>query len=142
MRAGADTGPDTGRCGRTVRNTYPASHDGIHRARSARSEMICRWIRHLRTRWPIALRTSREGAGKNETRMTPCLFQALRALRARNVNPKNVNDSCSAEPRRLLSLQYTILVLTGCNANPTRTILAAIATRSRSAWTGGPHGCL
>ena len=37
-------------------------------------------------------------------------------------------------PRRLSSLQYTILVLSGCSSSPTSTIRAAIAERSRSAW--------
>ena len=39
-------------------------------------------------------------------------------LRARNPYPRNVNDVCSCEPRRLASLQYTIRVLSGCNASP------------------------
>jgi hypothetical protein len=29
---------------------------------------------------------------------------------------------CSCEPRRLLSLQYTILVLAGCSRSPTSSI--------------------
>ena len=41
------------------------------------------------------------------------------ASRGRKVNPKNVNDTCSKTPRRLLSLQYTILVLCGCSSSPT-----------------------
>src|SRR2546422_7771545 len=41
-------------------------------------------------------------AGRNEVNCTP---SSRRARRGRNVNPRNVNDVCSAEPRRLLSLQ-------------------------------------
>ncbi len=34
-------------------------------------------------------------------------------FRGRNMSPQNVNETCSYVPRRLLSLQYTILVLSG-----------------------------
>jgi len=36
---------------------------------------------------------------------------ALLAPLGRNMYPRNVNEVCSCEPRRLPSLQYTILVL-------------------------------
>ena len=57
-----------------------------------------------------------------------------RAARARNVNPKNVNDVCSCEPRRLPSLQYTIRVLAGCSRNPTCSIRFPIAASTLRAW--------
>ena len=44
-------------------------------------------------------------------KVTPRLLFAV--FRGRNVSPQNVNETCSYVPRRLLSLQYTILVLSG-----------------------------
>ena len=71
---------------------------------------VHRCSRQDRTSALIFFRASLLIAGRNEVNCTPSL---RRACRGRNVNPKNVNDVCSAEPRRLLSLQYTILVLPG-----------------------------
>jgi hypothetical protein len=58
-------------------------------------------------------------AGRNEVNFFPFL---PRAARARKVNPKNVNEVCSCEPRRVPSLQDTIRVLAGCSRNPTCSI--------------------
>ncbi len=57
-----------------------------------------------------------------------------RACLGWNVNPRNVSDVCSAEPRRLLSLQYTILVLSWCSSSPTSAILSCGAARTLRAW--------
>lgn len=48
--------------------------------------------------------------------------------------PRKVKDVCSQEPRRLPSLQYTTLVLSGCSRNPTWAILSPIARRAYCAW--------
>src|ERR1017187_1408860 len=74
------------------------------------SELTQRCSRQDRTSALIFFRASLLIAGRNAVNCTPSF---RRASRGRNVNPKNVNDVCSAEPRRMLSLQYTILVLPG-----------------------------
>src|SRR6202030_3572788 len=79
----------------------------IQRAMSADVIPVCRCSRQDRTSALIFFRASLLIAGRNEVNCTP---SARCARRGRNVNPKNVNDVCSCEPRRLLSLQYTILV--------------------------------
>jgi hypothetical protein len=77
---------------------------------SAEVIFICRCSRQDRTSALIFFRASLLIAGRNEVNCTPSF---RRARRGRNVNPRNVNDVCSAELRRLLSLQYTIFVLPG-----------------------------
>ena len=75
-------------------------------------------------------------AGKNEVNFF--LFLS-RAARARKVNPKNVNDMCPCEPRRLPSLQYPIRVLAGCSRSPTCSMRLPIAARTSSAWPQVAH---
>ena len=58
----------------------------------------------------ILFRASLLIAGRKLLKFLPRL---LRALRWRNVNPRNVKDVCSYEPPRVPSLQYTILVFVG-----------------------------
>ena len=50
----------------------------------------------------MALRASALTAGRKEMNTFP---SGYRALRGRNVYPRNVNDVCSNEPRRRESLQ-------------------------------------
>jgi hypothetical protein len=69
-------------------------------------------------------------AGRNDVKLRPL----PRALRARNVNPRKVNDVCAKASRRLPSLQYTIRVLAGCSRSPTSASLSAIALTSILAW--------
>jgi hypothetical protein len=75
-----------------------------------------RCSRQLRTSPLIFFTASLLIAGRNRVYMLPSL---RRAARGRNVNPKNVNEVCSYVARLMLSLQYTILVLAGCNCSPT-----------------------
>ena len=70
------------------------------RASSAKVNRRC--SRQKRTVRLIFHRASVLIAGRNEVKQTPCLFLALRA---RKVNPRNVNDVSSKLPRRLLSWQ-------------------------------------
>jgi hypothetical protein len=58
----------------------------------------------------------------------------VRTLRPRNPYPRNVNDVCSCEPRRLASWQYTIRVLSGCSASPTSLIRSWSAASTSRAW--------
>ncbi|KXX62879.1 hypothetical protein AZG88_27520 [Rhodococcus sp. LB1] len=58
--------------------------------------------RQDRTAAPISFTASLLSAGRNALKCCPFLCGALRW---RNVNPKNVNDVCSREPRRVPSLQ-------------------------------------
>src|SRR5664280_1876859 len=57
-----------------------------------------------------------------------------KACRGRNAYPQNVNVTCSYSWRRLLSLQYTILVLSGCSCSPISTSRRPIASRTCRAW--------
>ena len=70
-------------------------------------------------------------AGRNALNM---LFPSLvGAFLARNVYPRNVNDVFSQSPsRRFLSLQYTILVLSGCSRSPTSAIRSSSAASTCS----------
>ena len=54
-------------------------------------------------------------AGWKELNNVPPLS---RAPRWRKVNPKKLNSVCSCDPRRFLSLQHTIRVLSGCIRKP------------------------
>jgi hypothetical protein len=92
---------------------------------------VRRWILKDRT-CALALRkASFLIAGRNDVKLQPFL---PRALRARKVKPRKVNDVCSKEARRLPSLQYTIRVLVGCRRSPTSASLSAIAVASMRAW--------
>src|ERR1035437_493843 len=95
------------------------------------SELTQRCSRQDRTSALIFFRASLLIAGRNAVNCTP---SPRRARRGRNVNPRNVNDVCSYEPRRLASLQYTILVLSGCNSSPTSAIRSCSAARTLRAW--------
>src|SRR5437899_12981127 len=75
--------------------------------------------RQDRTTELILFRASLLIAGTKPVVMRPLL---VRALRPRNPYPRNVNDVCSCEPRRLASWQYKIRVLSGCSASPTSLI--------------------
>ena len=100
----------------------------------ARLPMVCRVRRCSRQRRTSALILSKASlltAGRNEVNFFPFL---ARAARARKVNPKNVNDTCSCEPRRTPSLQYTIRVLAGCSRSPTCSILFCSAASTSRAW--------
>lgn len=82
--------------------------------------------------WALALcKASLLIAGRNDVKLRPFL---PRALRARKVKPRKVNDVCSKSARRLPSLQYTIRVLSGCRRSPTSASLSAIAVASVRAW--------
>ena len=95
----------------------PALHDRLmNRARSARVLSLRRLSRQRRISRPIAFLASSLTAGRKLTKNFPCL---LLASRGRNVYPKKSNRSCSCEPRRFASLQYTMRVLSGCSSRPT-----------------------
>jgi hypothetical protein len=69
---------------------------------SAEVISMCRCSRQDRTSALIFFRASLLIAGRNEVN---CFPSFRRACRGRNVNPRNVNDVCSCELRRLLSWQ-------------------------------------
>lgn len=99
---------------------------------SSCSVRLTRWCsRQLRTSAPSLLRASLLTAGR---KLRNCFPFRSRALRGWNVKPRNVNATCSYEPRRERSLQYTILVLSGCSRSPTSSILFPSAARTSWAW--------
>ena len=89
-----------------------------------------RWSRQARTVAPIFFKASLLTAGLKPSRILPVL---VRTPRGRKVNPRNVNDVCSYEPRRRSSLHYTVRVLFECNSSPTPPIRSPIADNTASA---------
>ena len=86
--------------------------------------MLC--SRQDRTSALILFKASLLIAGPNPVNTRPFL---VRMPRARKVNPRKSNDVCSAEPRRIASLQYTSRVLSGCRLRPTCFIRSSSAAR-------------
>jgi hypothetical protein len=74
-----------------------------HSAGSSSDRFVCLWIRISRSRSLLAMSASRLIPGKNEVKPRP--FLLLIAPRPRKANPRNVKETCSWSPRRLLSLQ-------------------------------------
>src|SRR5690348_7186831 len=74
-------------------------------------------MRHRRISWLLLFSASGLIAGWNEVKMVP-VFPDFDSL-GRNVYPRNVNRTHGNSRLRLLSPQYTILVLSGCSRNPT-----------------------
>src|SRR5512143_245326 len=74
-------------------------------------------MRHRRSSWLLLFSATGLIAGWNEVKMLP-VFPDFDSL-GRNAYPRNVNETHGNSRLRLLSPQYTILVLSGCSRNPT-----------------------
>src|SRR3954469_2187234 len=73
-------------------------------------------MRHRRSSWLLLFSASGLIAGWNDVKIVP-VFPDFDSL-GRNVYPRNVNETHSNSSLRLLSPQYTILVLSGCSRKP------------------------
>src|ERR1019366_5529292 len=98
---------------------------------SAKVRSLRRWMRQDRIVRRIRTSASLLTAGEKLTKKRPVL---LLASRGRNVYPRNVNCSCSNEPERPESLQYTSRVFTGCSSSPHSASRDAMAFQTARAW--------
>src|SRR4029450_7567730 len=109
---------------------HPRTTGLIILASSARLRPVRRCNRHPRTVRLSFFKASLLIAGRTPVKRLPL---RPRAVRARNVYPRNVKDVVAYASRRLSSLQYTILVLSGCSRSPTCSILSVITRRTSAA---------
>src|SRR5664280_884063 len=110
--------------------SQPRTTGLVPRARSSRVLVVSRSGRQARTRRLICVSLALLTPGRKPVKASAVFL--LKALRGRNVKPRNVNDVFSYVPRRLLSLQYTSRVLSGCSSSPTSASRRAIAACTRA----------
>src|SRR6476469_6236955 len=89
-------------------------------------------MRHRRSSWLLLFSATGLIAGWNDVKIVP-VFPDFDSL-GRNVYPRNVNETHSNSRLRLLSPQYTILVLSGCSRNPTLYNRSANVAHTCRAW--------